>query len=130
MQIGGAAISLLGLQRGDHIAIPLENHPIFSKFVGLLSSGLYFTASATPAAGELNTSLTIARPSIYYVRRPSGGCRAFGRMAHVEACFTVEGEIPGYQSWSEQWPMPAEPIGDQSEGAYFILPAPPVTLGA
>ena len=42
-------------------------------------------------------------------------------MANVEACYTVEGDIPGYQQWQEALAtMPAEPIADQCEGAAML----------
>ena len=61
---GAQLFRSLGLQRGDHIAILLENHPDFSKFVGLLSAPDCISLRSVGACSrrKLNTSLTIARP--------------------------------------------------------------------
>ena len=122
---GAQLFRSLGLQRGDHIAILLENHPDFFKICWAAQrSGLYFTAiSWRLQQAEVEYIVNNCEARVFIT---SGDRRAVveplqGRMAHVEACFTVEGEIPGYQSWSQALAaMPAEPIGDQSEGAAML----------
>ena len=122
---GAQLFRSLGLQRGDHIALLLENHADFFKICWAAQrSGLYFTAiSWRLQQAEVEYIVNNCEARVFIT---SGERRAVveplqGRMAKVEACYTVEGEIPGYQAWQEALAaVPAEPIADQCEGAAML----------
>ena len=103
----------------------LENHPDFFKICWAAQrAGLYFTAiSWRLQQAEVEYIVNNCEARVFIT---SGERRAVveplqGRMANVEACYTVEGDIPGYQPWQEALAaMPAEPIADQCEGAAML----------
>jgi acyl-CoA synthetase (AMP-forming)/AMP-acid ligase II len=96
---GAQLFRSLGLQRGDHIALLLENHADFFKICWAAQrSGLYFTAiSWRLQQAEVEYIVNNCEARVFIT---SGERRAVveplqGRMAKVEACYTVEGRYSG-----------------------------------
>ena len=122
---GAQLFRSLGLQRGDHIALLLENHPDFFKICWAAQrAGLYYTAiSWRLQQAEVEYIVNNCEARVFIT---SGARRAVveplqDRMPNVEASYTVEGDVAGYQSWQQALAaMPAEPIADQCEGAAML----------
>lgn len=92
---GAQLFRKLGLKRGDHIAILLENHPRFSRSSGQLS-GQGFTTRRFP--GDCNrrrwsTSSTIVRlgcsSPLCLARKSLIGCRAKCPLSRTRTCWMV-----------------------------------------
>jgi acyl-CoA synthetase (AMP-forming)/AMP-acid ligase II len=111
----------LGLERGDHIAILLENHPRFFQICWAAQrAGLYYTAiSYRLQQGEVEYIVNNCEARVFIT---SAGRSAVvealvGRMPRVERCFMVDGTAPGFESWEDAIAaMPESPIADQAEG--------------
>jgi len=115
----------LGLKRGDHIAIMLENHPRFLQICWAAQrAGLYYTP----------VSWRLQREEIAYIVNDCEA-RAFitsgamgeivsslhGRIPGVEWRFMVDGAVEGFSNFDEALSrMPETPIADQSEGAIMF----------
>jgi long-chain acyl-CoA synthetase len=115
----------LGLNRGDHIAILLENHPLFLQIcVAAQRSGLYFTA----------ISYRLQRDEVAYIVNDCGA-RVFitsrDRQSVVEAlladlpdlgqAYMLDGISPGFESLeSAIETQPTTPIEDESIGTSML----------
>ncbi len=120
----------LGLERGDHIAILLENHPRFFQICWAAQrAGLYYTAISyrlQQAEVEYIVNNCEARVFITSTGRRAVVEPLLGRMPNVERCFMVPsaaGEAlgAGFESWeSAIAEMPGSPIADQSEGQAML----------
>ena len=115
----------LGLKRGDHIAILLENHPRFFQIVWAAQrSGIYYTAISwrlQPEEVEYIVNNCEARVFITSAPRQDVVDKLLGRMPGVEHTFMLDGVIPGFQSWEAALTgLPETPIEDQAEGASML----------
>ena len=114
----------LGLKRGDHIAILLENHPRFFQIVWAAQrAGLYYTAISwrlqqdevayiveNCSAQVLITS--VARKDVVEpLKERLGGLH----------CYMLDGVIDGFQSWeSALLEQPTDMIDDPAEGGPML----------
>jgi len=122
---GAQLFRKLGLQRGDHIAILLENHPRFFQIAWAAQrSGLYYTAISwrlQPEEVEYIVNNCEARVFITSLPRKEVVDRLQGRMPVVQKAYMLDGVIPGFESWEAAIAgMPEEPIADQAEGASML----------
>ncbi len=115
----------LGLQRGDHIALLLENHPCFFQICWAAQrAGLYYTAiSWRLQQAEVEYIVNNCEARVFI----SSGSRAatveplLDKLTTVEARYVVDGEIAGFESWLDACDnMPGEPIADPCEGAAML----------
>ena len=115
----------LGLNRGDHIAILLENHPLFLQIcVAAQRSGLYFTA----------ISYRLQRDEVAYIVNDCGAkvfITSRDRQSVVEAlladlpdlgqAYMLDGISPGFESLeSAIETQPTTPIADESIGTSML----------
>ena len=115
----------LGLKRGDHIAILLENHPVFLKIcVAAQRSGLYFTAiSYRLQEEEVEYIVNDCEAKVFVTSRDRGGVveKLSGKMPNVERAYMVEGVMAGFEPFEEAVAaMPSEQIADESMGISML----------
>lgn len=115
----------LGLQVGDHVALMLENHPLFLQICWAAQrAGLYYTA----------ISHRLQTDEVEYILRDCGA-RCFitsiaqGEVAAklaaipglLQNAYMLDGMMPGYASWEHAIAdMPVTPIADECEGADML----------
>ncbi len=115
----------LGLQRGDHIALLLENHPCFFQICWAAQrAGLYYTAISwrlQEPEVEYIVNNCEARVFITSSARAAVASGLLDKMPNVEARFVLDGEISGFEDWQTACDdCPTEPIEDQCEGAPML----------
>lgn len=115
----------LGLKRGDHIALLLENHPQFLQICWAAQrSGLYYT----PISWRLQQDEVAyivnncgARVFITSKARQNVVETLLQEMPGVHGRFVLDGAVEGFDSWEEATgDLPTTPIDDQSEGASML----------
>ena len=122
---GAQLLRSLGLQRGDHIAILLENHPRFFEICWAAQrSGIYYTAiSWRLQQQEVDYIVNNCEARVFitsYARKEVVEPLA-GNMPLVEQAYMLDGTIDGFASWEDATAaMPTQPIADQSEGAAML----------
>ena len=122
---GAQLFRSLGLQRGDHIAICLENHPAFLSICwAAYRAGLYFTALSYRlqpheieyivndcGARVLVTSSLLS--DVFAVLRE--------KLVNNPRCYMLDGVAPGTGSFEQAIAgMPTTPIADQSHGMSLL----------
>ncbi len=115
----------LGLQRGDKIALCLENHPYFLKICwGAFRAGLYFTAiSYRLQADEVEYIVNDCGASLLITSSQlSDTFIAFkDKLVNSPECFMIGGVVDGVASFEEALgKMPVSPIADQSYGQSLL----------
>ena len=115
----------LGLQRGDHIAILLENHPAFLQIVWAAQrAGLYYTAiSWRLQEPEVEYIVNNCEARVFITSQARKDIAAPIRAAasKLEACFMLDGQVDGFESWEGSLDrQPSTPIADQAEGAAML----------
>jgi len=115
----------LGLQRGDHIAILLENHPRFFQICWAAQrSGLYYTAISyrlQQREVEYIVNNCEARVFITSLGRRDVVEPLIGKLTNVQRLYMVDGVIDGFESWEDALAvMPTSPIADQAEGQSML----------
>ena len=115
----------LGLQRGDHIALLLENHPCFFQICWAAQrAGLYYTAISwrlQQAEVEYIVNNCEARVFITSGSRGNVAAELLDKMPQVSRRYVIDGEIAGFEDWSAACaPMATTPIADESEGASML----------
>jgi acyl-CoA synthetase (AMP-forming)/AMP-acid ligase II len=115
----------LGLTRGDHIALLLENHPCFLQICWAAQrAGLYYTAISwrlQPEEVEYIVNNCEARVFITSSGRQHVVDSLDDKMPNVIARYMIDGTIDGYESWEESIAqMPTDEIEDQAEGAAML----------
>ena len=122
---GAQLFRQLGLQRGDHIAILLENHPLFFQVVcAAQRSGLYYTTiSWRLQQEEVEYIVKDCGAKLFITSREQKKTAdllidgASGLSNH----YMVDGVVSGFKSWEEAIAVePASPIQDQSFGAPML----------
>jgi long-chain acyl-CoA synthetase len=115
----------LGLQRGDHVAILLENHPRFLQICWAAQrSGLYYTAiSWRLQQEEVEYIVNNCEAKVFITSHERRAVvePLVDKMPNVTARFMLDGTISGYDSWEDAIAaMPTTPIADQSEGQSML----------
>ena len=122
---GAQLLRSLGLQRGDHIAILLENHPRFFQICWAAQrSGIYYTAiSWRLQQQEVDYIVNNCEARVFitsYARKDVVEPLA-GNMPLVKQAYMLDGTVDGFGSWEDATAaMPTQPIADQSEGAAML----------
>ena len=122
---GAQLLRSLGLQRGDHIAILLENHPRFFQICWAAQrSGIYYTAISwrlQQQEVEYIVNNCEARVFITSIERKEVVQPLLDKMVSVEKNYMLDGVIDGFESWEDALAdMPSTEISDQSEGAPML----------
>ena len=115
----------LGLQRGDHIAILLENHPRFFQICWAAQrSGIYYTAISyrlQQAEVEYIVNNCEAKVFITSLARKAVVAPLVDKMPNVTRAYMTDGVAAGFESWEDAVAaMPEHPIADQSEGQSML----------
>ena len=115
----------LGLNRGDHIAILLENHKRFFQICWAAQrAGLYYTAISwrlQQEEVEYIVNNCEARVFITSHERRAVVEPLVGKTPNVSARYMLDGTIDGFESWEEAISsMPTTPIADQAEGQSML----------
>jgi long-chain acyl-CoA synthetase len=122
----------LGLKRGDHIAIMLENHTRYLQICWAAQrAGLYYTPVSWRLQDEevayiVNNCEARVFISSAAVKDVVGRLRE--KTPNVTSYFMLDGVVDGFASFEDAIAqMPMEPIADQSEGA--LMPYSSGTTG-
>jgi acyl-CoA synthetase (AMP-forming)/AMP-acid ligase II len=122
---GAALFRALGLQRGDHIALLLENHPHFLKLCWAAQrAGIYYTAiswrlQADEVAYIVNNCG--ARVFITSRARESVATPLLSLASKVQRWYMLDEATAGFESWEDAIAdMPATLLEDASEGAQML----------
>lgn len=115
----------LGLKRGDHIAILLENHKRFFQICWAAQrAGLYYTAiSWRLQQEEVEYIVNDCEASVFITshERKAVVEPLVNNAPKVTARFMLDGTIEGFESWEDATAgMPVTPIADQSEGQSML----------
>lgn len=115
----------LGLQRGDHIAIMLENHHAFPQIcLAAQRSGLYFTCiSYRLQEDEVEYIVNDCQAKVFITSRAQQlvAERLQGKMGGVQHAYMLDGVIAGYEPWEDAVAaMPTEQIADESIGTAML----------
>jgi len=115
----------LGLDRGDHIAILLENHPLFLQIcVAATRSGLYFTAiSYRLQEEEVEYIVNDCEARLFITSKDRQGVveKLVGNMPGMEKTYMLDGVIAGFESFEEAIAeMPTSIISDESIGTSML----------
>jgi len=122
----------LGLKRGDHIAIMLENHPRYLQICWAAQrAGLYYTpvswrlqdAEVAYIVNNCAARVFIASAAVKEVVAP-----LLENTANVTTYFMLDDVVDGFLSYEQALAeMPEQPIADQCEGA--LMPYSSGTTG-
>lgn len=115
----------LGLKRGDHIAIMLENHPKFLQIcMAALRSGLYFTAiSYRLQEAEVEYIINDCGARVFITSRVCQSVvdKLVGKLPDVETAYMLDGTIAGFHGWEDAISeMPKHRIDDESTGQSML----------
>lgn len=113
----------LGLSRGDHIALMIENHAVFLQIcLAAERCGLYYTPiSYQLRRDEVNYVLQDCAAKVFISSIEQKDLCAQLDLHGVEAAFMVDGVIDGFRSWEAALArMPARPISDESPGSPML----------
>jgi long-chain acyl-CoA synthetase len=115
----------LGLQRGDHVGMMIENCRCFMEIVqGALRSGIIFTPLSTQLRKEETRYILEncgARLFIGSLKLAAAAEDLTGDIPAIEHFFMVNGTRPGFDSWEEAIAaQPATPIADETVGTPML----------
>ncbi len=115
----------LGLRRGDHIAILLENHPLFFQICWAAQrAGIYYTPiSWRLQTGEVEYIVNNCGARVFITSAPRAPVvlPILDKMPNVTRRYVLDGAIPGFEDWEQALAaMPDEPIADESEGSAML----------
>lgn len=115
----------LGVQRGDHIALLMENHPRFLEICWAAQrAGVYYTPiSYYLQPDEVQYILDNCHAKVFIVsaEQEKTAKAIRDKASGVNHFYMVDGTIPGYEPWEKATsPMPVTPIADQSEGREML----------
>ncbi|MCK6554250.1 AMP-binding protein [Candidatus Binatia bacterium] len=111
----------LGLRRGDHVALCLENHPRFFEIAWAAQrSGLYYTAVSsrlTPGEMEYIVRDCGARVFLTSAHKREAAAQLVEPLRDIAARFMLDGTIPGFSAYEEAVTAhPETPVSDEAEG--------------
>ena len=113
----------LGLNRGDHIAILLENHPAMLQICfAAVRSGLYFTAiSYRLQEEEVEYIVSDCQAKVFITSRSQQSVVEKLDLDHCQS-YMVDGVVAGFDAWEGAIAeMPTEKIPDESIGVAMLL---------
>ena len=112
----------LGLNRGDHVAILLENHPaLLQVCFAAQRSGLYFTAiSYRLQDEEVEYIVSDCQAKVFITSKSQQNLVEKLNLDHCHS-YMVDGVVAGFNSWEDGLAeMPAEKILDESIGVQML----------
>ena len=112
----------LGLNRGDHVAILLENHPALLQICfAAQRSGLYFTAiSYRLQDEEVEYIVSDCQAKVFITSKSQQNVVEKLNLDHCHS-YMVDGVVAGFNSWEDgRAEMPAEKILDESIGVQML----------
>ena len=112
----------LGLNRGDHVAILLENHPALLQICfAAQRSGLYFTAiSYRLQDEEVEYIVSDCQAKVFITSKSQQNVVEKLDLHHCHS-YMVDGVVAGFNSWEDSLAeMPAEKILDESIGVQML----------
>ena len=112
----------LGLKRGDHIAILMENHPALLQICfAAQRSGLYFTAiSYRLQEDEVSYIVNDCQAKVFISSKSQQSVAEKLSLGHCKS-YMVDGVVGGFDSWEYSVAaMPAEKISDESIGISML----------
>ncbi|TAK43350.1 MAG: acyl-CoA synthetase [Betaproteobacteria bacterium] len=123
---GAQLFRALGLQRGDTIALLLENHArYFEICFAAQRSGLFFTAMSTRlSAEEAEYIIRDCGAKLLIVSASLAGQAAelLRRNPEVQRRFSVGGKLPGHEAWEAATAaQPTARIADESAGRDMLF---------
>jgi len=115
----------LGLQRGDHIGMMVENDRQFMEIVqGAMRSGIIFTPISTHLRKDETRYILEncgARLFIGSKKLSAVAQELVGDVPNIQHFFMINGTVSGFESWEEAaGVMPVTPIADQSVGTPML----------
>ena len=113
----------LGLQRGDHIAFMLENHPAFLQLtLAAQRSGLYFTAiSYRLQEEEVDYIVSDCMAKVFITSKSQQSVVEKLNLETCDTAFMLDGVIAGFEAFEDAVAeMPAEKIADESTGTSML----------
>ncbi len=122
---GAQLFRSLGLERGDHIAILLENHVRFFQLCWAAQrAGLYYTAiSWRLQQEEVEYIVDNCEAKVFITSHERRAVVAplVDKTPNVIARYMIDGTIDGFEAWETAIAaMPETPIADQSEGQAML----------
>lgn len=122
---GAQLFRALGLQRGDHIALLLENHPRFFQICWAAQrAGLYYTPiSWRLQADEVAYIVNNCGAKLFVTSaaRAPVAEQLLDRMPQAEHRFVLDDDLAGFQRWEEAVGRhSASPIEDEWEGQSML----------
>jgi acyl-CoA synthetase (AMP-forming)/AMP-acid ligase II len=122
---GAHLFRALGLGRGDHIAVLLENHPCFFQICWAAQrAGLYYTAiSWRLQQEEVEYIVDNCEAKVFITSRARSAVVAplVDKTPNLIGRYMLDGVIDGFESWEEAIAdMPTTPIADPSEGQAML----------
>ena len=122
---GAQLFRSLGLQRGDHIAICLENHPEFLTICwSAFRAGLYFTAISyrlLPEEVEYIVNDCEARVLVTSALLTDTFNGFKDKLVNHPRCYMLDGTVDGCESWEAAIAaMPTERISDEAWGQSLL----------
>jgi acyl-CoA synthetase (AMP-forming)/AMP-acid ligase II len=122
---GAQLFRSLGLKRGDHIAICMENNAHYHAIAWAAQrAGLYYTAiSSRLTAPEVEYIVDDCDARVFVCSREKGQLaqELLGKCPKLLARFTVNGDVPGHERWeTAAGKQPKTPIADESEGGPML----------
>ncbi len=122
---GAQLFRSLGLKRGDHIAIMMENHPAFFQIVWAAQrAGLYYTAmSYRLQHDEVQYIINNCEAKVFITSKLMEDlAKDLSKdIPNVIKSYMVGGECAGFENWEKAIAsQPTERIADESEGADML----------
>jgi acyl-CoA synthetase (AMP-forming)/AMP-acid ligase II len=122
---GAQLLRRLGLRRGDHIAVCMENNEhYFPVCWAAQRAGLYYTTISTrltPPEVEYIVDDCGAKVLVASLAKRELAEALAGRCPGLAGRFLADGAAGGFASWQEATAgLPATPIADESEGAPML----------
>ncbi|HEX4906701.1 MAG TPA: AMP-binding protein [Acidimicrobiales bacterium] len=114
-----------GLQRGDAIALMLENHPRYFEILWAAQrAGLYYTAiSSRLTTGETEYIINDCAAKVFITSdyKRDVAVAVVGATPNVQVRLMLDGTADGYESYEDAIAQhPTTPIADESEGADML----------
>ncbi len=122
---GAQLLRSLGLARGDHIAICMENNAHYHAIAWAAQrSGIYYTAvSSRLTTPEVEYIVDDCDAKVFITSREKAelGKELLGKCPKLIARYAVNGDVPGHERWETATAkQPKTPIADESEGGPML----------
>lgn len=122
---GSHVFRRLGLNTGDHIAIMIENHPLYFQICWAAQrAGLYYTCvSYRLQQDELEYIVNDCEAQVFITSKAQTMVveQLVDEIPKVRKCYMLDGVIAGFESWEEAVAgQPTTPIEDEMEGATML----------